>query len=158
MKKTHNYNTNINWIGNTGQGTFNYNSYGRCFEINTENKPTLLGSSDPTFLGDSSKHNPEELLLAAISSCHMLWYLHLCANEKIVVTNYSDNASATMDENENGSGKFTSAVLNPIVTITDASKEELAKSLHIKANAMCFIANSLNFKVQHLPIIKIENR
>jgi organic hydroperoxide reductase OsmC/OhrA len=100
-----------------------------------------------------TKHNPEEMLLASISSCHMLWYLHLCSSENISVTSYIDNANGVMLEYKNGSGKFTEVILNPIVTISDIAKKEIAETLHAKANEMCFIANSLNFIVKHNPII-----
>lgn len=156
--KQHNYNTTIEWTGNTGNGTENYKSYQRSYTIAIENKAIINGSSDPAFLGDKTKHNPEEFLLASISSCHMLWYLHLCAYEKIIVTSYIDSATAIMQEYENGSGKFTEVMLNPAVTITEQSKVELAKRLHQKANSMCFIANSLNFKINHNPTILIQNK
>lgn len=154
MNKQHHYILQLNWTGHNKVGTTNYTSYQRDFEINIENKPILFGSSDPAFRGDKSKHNPEELLLASISSCHMLWYLHLCADAEITVVNYEDNPMGIMIESENGSGKFTEVTLNPVVTIYDISKIELAKILHQKANEMCFIANSLNFKIKHFSIIK----
>ena len=156
MNKQHTYNTSIQWTGNTSEGTVNYKSYQRSYTITIDGKTTIEGSSDPAFLGDKTKHNPEDLLLASISSCHMLWYLHLCANEKIIVTGYTDNATAIMQEFENGSGKFIEVILNPVVTITDASKTELARTIHSNANAMCFIANSLNFKVTHNPTFVIK--
>lgn len=90
--KQHNYSLTINWKGNNGKGTKDYKSYERSFEVSTEGKEIIKGSSDPSFNGDKTKYNPEELLLASISSCHMLWYLHLCADEGIVVTEYSDIA------------------------------------------------------------------
>lgn len=154
MKKLHQYKANVTWTGNLGYGTETYKSYQRSYNINIDGKNTIEGSSDPAFLGDKSKHNPEELLLTSISSCHMLWYLHLCANEKIIVIEYNDIASATMEEQDNGSGKFIEVVLKPTVIINDISKIELAKTLHSKANAMCFIANSLNFEIKHFPNIK----
>ncbi|WP_405382375.1 OsmC family protein [Maribacter sp. LLG6340-A2] len=155
--KQHNYQTQITWTGNQGKGTLNYKSYSRSHEILVTGKyKTIQGSSDPSFLGDPSKYNPEDLFLSSLSSCHMLWYLHLCTVHNIIVTQYVDNATGTMEESADGSGKFTQVTLYPIVTIADSNMKELAKSLHEKANQMCFIANSCNFKIHHQPSILIE--
>lgn len=145
----HNYSITVNWTGNKGQGTNGYKSYERSHEIVIEGKEIILASSDPSFLGDGRKHNPEELLLASVSSCHMLWYLHLCSDAGIVVTTYTDNAKGIMEENANGGGKFTSITLYPTVGLKNIEEKELADELHVKANDLCFIANSLNFKVGH---------
>tara|TARA_R110002012_G_scaffold157293_3_gene318457 strand:+ start:747 stop:1220 length:474 start_codon:yes stop_codon:yes gene_type:complete len=156
--KTHHYNATINWTGNLGTGTENYKTYKRDYSINIDGKTEgILGSSDPSFLGDATKYNPEELLLASVSSCHMLWYLHLCASNNIVVSSYKDLATGIMEEIENGSGKFTSIELNPKIRISTKADLKLAELLHEKANSMCFIANSLNFKVTHKAIISVEN-
>jgi organic hydroperoxide reductase OsmC/OhrA len=147
--KPHNYSLTVNWTGNTGEGTNGYKSYERSHEIIVEGKKIIKASSDPAFLGDSTKHNPEELLLASISSCHMLWYLHLCSDAGIVVTNYTDKAKAIMEETADGGGKFTSVTLYPTITLKNTQQKDAANALHTKANALCFIANSLNFKVGH---------
>jgi organic hydroperoxide reductase OsmC/OhrA len=147
--KQHNYSLTINWTGNKGEGTSGYKSYERSHEIMIDGKEKIKGSSDPAFLGDKTKHNPEDLLLASISSCHMLWYLHLCSDAGIVVTNYVDNAKGKMEETLDGGGKFTSVTLYPTITLKNISQQENANALHSKANELCFIANSLNFKVQH---------
>lgn len=152
--KTHEYSLNLLWTGNSGLGTSNYRTYERSHTISIPGKPLIEGSSDPAFRGDTSKYNPEELLVASLSSCHMLWYLHLCANSGIVVTSYSDNASGMMTETANGSGKFTEVTLRPKVQITDILRIEEAKNLHKKANELCFIANSVNFPVRHEPEIR----
>src|SRR5690606_27335675 len=125
--------------------------YGRDHKIIVANKPEILASSDSSFRGDKTKHNPEELLLAALSSCHMLWYLDLCADEGIVVVDYIDQASGTMEEKADRSGHFTEVVLHPVVTVAEASMLEKANILHARANELCFIANSVNFPVRHLP-------
>jgi organic hydroperoxide reductase OsmC/OhrA len=151
MNRQHNYSLTVKWTGNTGTGTSNYKEFERDHSIFVENKTEILGSSDPAFRGDKTKHNPEDLLLASISSCHMLWYLHLCAIEGIIVTDYIDNATGIMIETANGGGKFTEATLNPIVTITNILMTEKANELHKKANELCFVANSLNFPVYHKP-------
>jgi organic hydroperoxide reductase OsmC/OhrA len=147
--KQHNYSLTINWTGNKGEGTSGYKSYERSHEIIIEGKEIIKCSSDPAFLGDKTKHNPEELLLASISSCHMLWYLHLCSDAGIVVTNYVDNAKGIMEETVDGGGKFTSVTLYPTITLKDIAQQENANALHSKANELCFIASSLNFKVGH---------
>ncbi len=151
MNGQHNYNLTVKWTGNTGTGTSNYKEFDRSHSIFVVNKIEILGSSDPAFRGDKTKHNPEDLLLASISSCHMLWYLHLCAVEGIIVTDYIDNATGIMVETANGGGRFTEITLNPIVSITDISMSEKANELHKKANQLCFVANSLNFPVFHRP-------
>jgi organic hydroperoxide reductase OsmC/OhrA len=154
--KHHHYKTTIEWTGNKGTGTSNYRDYERSHTISVENKPVIEGSSDPAFLGDKTKYNPEEMLLSSLSSCHMLWYLHFCSEEGIIVTDYIDNAIGTMEETTNGSGHFTEVILNPTVTITDETQIEKAKELHIKANEFCFIANSVNFPVRHSTKILIK--
>ena len=151
MNGQHNYSLTVKWTGNTGTGTSNYSSFERSHSIYVADKTEISGSSDPAFRGDKTKHNPEDLLLASISSCHMLWYLHLCTTVGIIVTDYIDNATGIMIETANGGGKFTEVTLNPIVTITDISLTGKANELHKKANELCFVANSLNFPVYHKP-------
>lgn len=150
--KAHNYEIKVVWTGNEGNGTLNYKSYNRNHEISANGKyDGINGSSDPAFLGDKTKYNPEDLFLSSVSACHMLWYLHLCSVHKIVVTEYTDNATGIMEETENGSGKFTKVTLNPNVKITNADLIDKANELHTEANKMCFIANSCNFKIGHNP-------
>ncbi len=149
--KEHIYKSTLNWTGNTGRGTEGYSSYERSYTIKIKGKAVLDGSSDPAFRGDATKHNPEELFLVSISSCHMLWYLHLCSVNKIVVLEYEDEATGTMEEDNDGSGRFTEVVLHPAVKVSDQSMIEKASSLHKQANEKCFIANSCNFKIKHNP-------
>lgn len=157
MKK-HNYEVNIEWTGNEGNGTQNYTSYNRNHTIIGQGKyDHILASSDPSFSGDPSRYNPEDLFLSSLSACHMLWYLHLCSVHKIIVTEYSDNATGVMEESQNGSGQFTQVTLHPTVKITDALMIPKANQLHEEANKMCFIANSCNFKIGHHPHIIAEN-
>jgi organic hydroperoxide reductase OsmC/OhrA len=155
--KQHNYSLIVKWTGNKGEGTNGYKSYERSHEIVIEGKEIIKSSSDPAFFGDRTQHNPEELLLASISSCHMLWYLHLCSDAGIVVTNYIDNAKGIMTETNDGGGKFTSVTLYPTITLKDITQQEKANALHSKANELCFIANSLNFKVGHEAIFLANN-
>lgn len=156
MEKQHHYNATIVWTGNSGTGTDNYKSYERSHKIIIENKSDILCSSDPAFRGDKTKHNPEELLVSAVSSCHMLWYLHLCSEAGVVVVDYTDSATGIMDEGSNGSGRFTKVTLNPVVTVTENAMVDKANELHKKANELCFIANSVNFPVTHHPTAKTK--
>jgi organic hydroperoxide reductase OsmC/OhrA len=153
MKK-HEYATTLRWTGNRGTGTSGYRAYGRDHEITAPSKAIVLpGSSDPHFRGDPSRYNPEELLLASLSACHLLSYLHLCAVNHIVVTAYEDDASGTMVENSDGSGQFTEVMLRPRVTITPESDAAKAEALHEDAGKLCFIARSVNFPVRHKPAV-----
>jgi len=154
MSHAHHYHIQMKWTGNLGAGTSGYRTYSRNHEIVAEGKAApLLGSSDPAFRGDGSRYNPEELLVATLSSCHMLWMLHLCAESGIVVTSYSDEASGTMTENEDGSGEFVEVTLRPLMEITDASRIADAVALHHKAHELCFIARSVKFPVRHEPVV-----
>ena len=149
MIKEHSYKLTIKWTGNTGKGTLDYRSYERSHSIQADNKNEINASSDPAFRGDKTKYNPEELLVASLSSCHMLWFLHLCADNGIVITDYVDNPIGIMIETENGGGKFKEVILNPIVTIENKDFADNIDNLHKKANELCFIANSVNFTVKH---------
>ncbi|MBX3240002.1 MAG: OsmC family protein [Chitinophagaceae bacterium] len=150
MSKLHSYQTHLTWKGNLGSGTSFYNSYKRDYAINAPGKPPIEGSSDPEFRGDGSRYNPEELLVAALSSCHMLWFLHLCAVSNIIVTAYEDNATGTMNENADGSGSFSEVVLHPVIYISGEINAAQLDSLHKEANQKCFIASSCNFPVRHM--------
>lgn len=151
MTRQHHYKVTIKWTGNKGKGTTDYRSFGREHTISINEKPDILGSSDPAFLGDKTKHNPEDLLVSSLSTCHMLWYLHLCSEAGVVVTEYSDNATGIMVNEYSGSGHFTEVILNPIVVVTEQSMIEKANELHKKVNEFCFVANSVNFPVRHQP-------
>lgn len=149
--KQHTYRATITWTGNQGTGTSGYKAYSRNHVIGAPGKKDIEGSSDPSFQGDASRYSPEDLLLDALSSCHMLWYLHLCAVNGVVVTEYVDHATGTMTEEKNGSGQFTEATLNPRVTVENESMIARANALHHEANKLCFIARSVNFPVYHHP-------
>jgi organic hydroperoxide reductase OsmC/OhrA len=152
--KVHSYKTTLNWTGDRGTGTSAYNAYGRDHEINAPLKAvTIPCSSDPHFRGDGTRYNPEELLVAGLSGCHMLSYLHLCAVNAVVVTAYFDDASGTMVEDGAGSAQFSEVTLRPRVTITPESDRAKALALHEEAGRLCFIARSVNFPVHHEPLI-----
>tara|TARA_R110000868_G_scaffold392816_2_gene663593 strand:- start:580 stop:1077 length:498 start_codon:yes stop_codon:yes gene_type:complete len=148
-KHQHQYKTILEWTGNSGVGTSGYTFYERNYQMAVDGKPIIQGSSDPAFRGDSSKYNPEELFLVSISSCHMLWYLHLCSVNNIVVFDYDDQAEGIMTENKDGSGQFECVTLHPTVVVKDSLMVEQAKALHQQANEKCFIANSCNFEIGH---------
>ncbi|WP_241331109.1 OsmC family protein [Chryseobacterium arthrosphaerae] len=154
--KNHHYKITTQWTGNKGTGTTGYRDYERSHTISAEHKAVIQGSSDPSFRGDRTKHNPEELFLSSLSSCHMLWYLHFCSEAGIIVTEYTDEATGIMEETTNGSGHFTEAVLHPAVTVTEESMIEKAKELHHKANEYCFIAKSVNFPVKHIATVTVK--
>jgi organic hydroperoxide reductase OsmC/OhrA len=155
MPKTHRYQVVVEWTGNTGTGTSSYRSYERRHEISAgSQKPVIPGSSDPAFRGDPARWNPEELLVASLSACHKLWYLHLCAMAGIVVLASVDHAEGELQEAADGSGFFTRAILRPRVTVAAGCDMAKARELHDAAHAMCFIAKSVNFPVLHEPEIE----
>lgn len=156
MPKEHLYQTNLNWTGNTGEGTKSFVGYSRAHEISVNGKPLISGSSDPHFRGDAARYNPEEMLVASLSACHMLWYLHLCAEAGVVVTDYKDQATGRMIETENGGGRFVEVTLQPRVIISIESDITSANALHHKAHDLCFIANSMNFPVRAEAVISAE--
>jgi organic hydroperoxide reductase OsmC/OhrA len=150
--KHHTYNVRVDWTGNDGEGTKTYKGYGRDHTIASEGKPPIQGSSDPAFRGDRARYNPEELLVASLSSCHMLWYLHLCSANGVTVLEYSDAASGDLQEDNDGSGEFVRVLLRPAVKVA-AGDGTKALALHSEAHRLCFIARSVNFPVDVAPEI-----
>ncbi len=157
MPRTHHYETTVTWTGNRGTGTSGYKAYGRDHDVTAACCAPLAGSSDRTFHGDRDRWNPELLLTAALSQCHLLSYLHVCADAGVVVTGYRDEARGTMAETAGGGGHFTEVVLRPRVTVRDASMTEAALRLHAEASARCFIAASVNFPVRHEPEVTVSS-
>lgn len=154
--KEHLYRVAVKWTGNTGTGTSNYRSYERAHEIQVAGKPMILGTSDMVFRGQPGRYNPEELLVASLSACHQLWYLHLCADHGIIVVNYEDSAEGILEESPDGSGQFKEVILYPKVMLAPGSDQEKALSLHDIAHEKCFIARSVNFPVTCKPKVKTE--
>lgn len=144
----HTYRLDVAWQGNRGTGTSGYRDYGRDVVLRAEGKPDLAASADPTFRGDASRWNPEELLVAALSQCHLLSYLHSAVRHGIVVLDYTDAPVGTMDQVGDG-GRFTEVVLRPRVVIGDPASVEDAGAIHAEASANCFIAASVSFPVRH---------
>ncbi|MBV8656036.1 MAG: OsmC family protein [Candidatus Eremiobacteraeota bacterium] len=151
--KTHAYDIVVTWPAHPSEPTANYRSYRRDHTIERDGKPAIPASSDPAFRGDSSRYNPEELLVASLSSCHMLWFLHLCAVNGVTVLGYRDEASGLMEEHPEGGGAFVRVTLHPRVTLAPQSDAEKANALHHEAHRLCFIARSVNFPVEIEPAI-----
>jgi organic hydroperoxide reductase OsmC/OhrA len=155
MAWDHHYRIGLEWLGNRGTGTSGYRDYGREHLVTAEGKHPIEASADRTFHGDAERWNPEELLLAALSQCHLLSYLHVAAGRGVVVTAYTDAAEGTMEQTPDGGGRFTSATLRPTVTVASADMVEAAIDAHHEASSKCFIANSVNFPVGHEPSVVI---
>lgn len=151
MTRNHHYTATVTWTGNSGTGTSGYRDYERAHEVASAGKHPIAGSSDPSFRGDPAAWNPEELLVASVSQCHMLWFLHLCAAEGVVVTHYRDQPLGTMSESTDGGGRFTEIVLRPEVAYATQEQAHLGRELHERAHRFCFIANSVNFPVRCEP-------
>jgi len=155
MNGQHHYRLHATWTGDRGTGTTGYRDYERSVSLAVEGKPVIEASADKPFRGDPAKWNPEELLLAALSECHLLSYLHACVTSGVVVLGYEDDAGGTMQEDGNSGGAFTEVVLRPRVRVADASMVDAALAAHRQAREWCFIANSVNFPVRHEPQIVV---
>jgi organic hydroperoxide reductase OsmC/OhrA len=152
MDRHHQYRIVNRWTGNLGTGTAGYKAYSRAHELSGADKSVAIpGSSDPLYRGDGTRYNPEELLLGALSACHMLWVLHLSADAGITILEYHDEALGEMAEHADGSGEFTRVVLRPRVKIAEAERVQDAMAIHEKAHAVCALARSMNFPVEHEP-------
>lgn len=155
MRLEHHYEVVLVWTGNRGTGTSDYKAYGRDHILSATGKHDIAGSSDRPFRGDIDRWNPEEMLLAALSQCHLLSYLHVAAAAGVVVIDYRDAAVGTMEQTANGGGHFTSATLRPVVTVAVPEMADRALALHRDAAEKCFIASSVNFPVGHEPQIVV---
>lgn len=151
----HHYDVSLTWTGNRGSGTSGYKAYGREHIVSVAGKEPIAGSADRAFFGDVERWNPEDLLVAALSQCHMLSYLAQAALSGLLVTEYQDSASGTMEQTPDGGGHFTRVVLRPRVTVMQESMVELARQLHSVAAQKCFIAASVNFPVEHEPVVTL---
>ncbi|MCX2734354.1 OsmC family protein [Saccharopolyspora sp. NFXS83] len=154
---SHGFAVEVVWTGNTGAGTSSYHSYERTHEVRSEGKNPIEASADPAFLGDSDRYNPEELLIASLSQCHMLWFLHLAADHGVVVIGYHDRAQGVLAENADGSGRFREVVLSPEVTVEDLASVDVAEALHERAHELCYISKSVNFPVRLAPSTRVAN-
>jgi organic hydroperoxide reductase OsmC/OhrA len=154
MEIDHHFAVRVDWQGNLGSGTASYKSYSRDNLVTAEGNPPIEGSSDRAFRGSPERWNPEEFLVAGLSQCHMLSYLHVAATNGIVVESYRDDASGTMRQTANGGGHFTTVTLRPVVEISTGDPD-FARALHREASEKCFIAASVNFPVLHEPTIVV---
>jgi organic hydroperoxide reductase OsmC/OhrA len=156
MPRKHKYETHSIWKGDRGEGTADYRAYDRAYDTTAPGREPIRGSSDPAFRGDAGRWNPELLLVAALSQCHMLSYLHRCAVNGVVVTEYEDTAEGVMVETPDGGGHFEDVVLRPVVTVAARNMAERAEALHEDASAVCFIASSVSFPVRHEPQTRVR--
>ncbi|HEX4044742.1 MAG TPA: OsmC family protein [Gammaproteobacteria bacterium] len=157
MQKSHPYQVVVSWSGARHGTTTSYTAYSREFTISNKGKQDILGSADKMFRGDPNLYNPEDLFISTIASCHLLWYLHLCAEKSIHIMSYIDEASGHLKINADGSGQFNEITLHPQVIIANKQHIELATQLHEQAHKKCFIANSVNFPVACKPHVTAEN-
>ncbi|MDX1784878.1 OsmC family protein [Roseovarius sp. ZX-A-9] len=144
----HDYTARVVWTGNRGDGTSTYGGYDRSWSVETAGKPVIYGSNDPLLGGDPSLHNPEEMLVAALSACHMLWFLHLASDANITVLSYSDDPLAVGETDENGASRFLRATLRPFIVLAEDGDEARADAVHRQIHKVCFIARSVNFPVE----------
>ena len=155
--KQHLYTSKIRWTGNTGEGTAHYRAYTRDWEVAVPGKPVIPCSNDPLLGGNKGLMNPEDLLLSALSGCHMLWYLHLASDAGIVVTAYEDAPEGTGELEPGGAARFVKAVLHPRITVKPGADMARAEAIHHEIHKVCFIARSVNFPVEIEPVFTIES-
>lgn len=153
---THRYEVTLAWTGNLGTGTSSLRAYSRDHDVTASGLEPIAGSADPAFSGDPARWNPEQLYLASIAQCHMLWYLALAAEAGVVVTAYDDHPNGVMIEEPGGAGQFESVTLRPAVTITSTSDPALAAELHNRVGDYCFIARSINTPIRHEVTVRVE--
>ena len=155
--KQYQFQSKIEWTGNTGSGTFDPRSYDRSHTISVPTKKQVIEASSSSFFrGDESKLNPQELFLSSIASCHLMKYLHYCAENGIIVLAYEDHAEATVEENEDGGGKFVSVLLKPKIIVSEQNMVSEAIELHKTIGDKCFVANSCNFPIACEPQVSVE--
>ena len=158
MAKLHNFTSSIIWTGDRGEGTRVYKGYDRTWDIALPGKDIIHCSNDPVLGGDPTKMNPEDLLISALSACHMLWYLHLASNAGIVVTGYRDDPIGQGETLPNGAGRFLAAVLRPKISMQEGADLKFAGELHNQVHDFCFIARSVNFPVSYEPTFTVIAR
>ncbi|MGY6649987.1 OsmC family protein [Wenyingzhuangia sp. IMCC45574] len=155
MKHSYSYQIGLTWLGGINiEKRYRYN---KTYELHFKNKPSITGSADATFHGNAELYNPEEILLAALSSCHMMSFFYLCGKEKISIKSYKDQPTGMLEINPNGSGQFKEVMLQPEIVVNSSEEIKKIQDLFSKANEYCFIARSCNFKIIHQPTIKVAN-
>ena len=147
--KRHTYSIRVDWTGNQGTGTSAYRAYSRAHEISAPGKTAISGSSDPVFRGDAARWNPAELLIAALSTCHQLWYLHLCVDAGIVVVAYSDEASGVEIEPGNSKasrcGRTSSS--RPTLMRTSHAVCTMPPPRNVLSRARCSVEHEPTFEI-----------
>ena len=146
MAQVHHFSAKVTWTGAAKGTTSSYESYSRDHLIEIPGKPPIAGSADTVFRGDASRHNPEDLLVMSLSTCHMLTYLAQAARAGVHVLGYTDEAAGTM-QMKDGKMRFTDVSLHPQVVIAADSDPDTAQQLHHLAHEHCFVASSVNFPV-----------
>lgn len=149
MAQEHDYTARVIWTGNRGEGTAHYKGYDRTWNVETPGKPVIHCSNDPLLGGDPNLHNPEDMLIAALSACHMLWFLHLASDAGIVVHAYQDDPLAVGETDANGASRFLRATLRPSISVPSGTDLKRANALHDEIHKTCFIARSVNFPVTY---------
>lgn len=149
MSSQHEYSSRIEWTGNRGTGTSGYRAYDRTWEVRTPGKPPVACSNDPLLGGDPARHNPEDLLISALSACHMLWYLHLASRAGIVVHAYADDPVGVGEVESSGAARFIRATLRPRIDLDAGSDLSLADAIHHDIHKYCFVARSVSFPVSY---------
>jgi len=156
MAKDHIYPARIAWTGNKGAGNADYHGYSRDWQVETAGKPVIPCSNDPMLGGDAALHNPEDLLISALGSCHMLWFLHLANEAGVVVTAYVDDPVGIGEVSRGGAGRFLRAELRPKITLAAGSDVAAADAVHGRIHEVCFIARSVNFPVTIAATYEVE--
>ncbi|MCF1708925.1 OsmC family protein [Tabrizicola sp. J26] len=151
----HAYISRIVWTGNRGTGTSGYRAYDRTWDIAVPGKAVVPCSNDPLLGGDPGKMNPEDLLLSALSACHMLWYLHYAADARIIVTRYEDKPIGIGEVSAGGAGRFSAATLRPHIALRAGADLQEAEAIHHRIHEVCFIARSVNFPVRYEPTFEV---
>lgn len=148
---SHSYVSRIVWTGNRGTGTSGYRDYDRTWNVAIPGKPVVECSNDPLLGGDPTRMNPEDMLLSALSACHMLWFLHLASDAGIAVIAYEDEPEGVAEIGKGGAGRFLSATLRPVITVIPETDTVRAEALHGRIHDVCFIARSVNFPIHCEP-------
>ncbi len=130
---------------------------GKTHQVFIDDKSPLTVSAAKAFKGDETKYNPEDLLLSALASCHMMSYFYVCAQNGIELIDYKDEAVGVLELKADGSGAFTSVVLNPVVTISKSEMIDKAVSLHKEAHSICFIAHPCNVLISHTVLLQVTS-
>lgn len=156
MAKQHDFPARVVWTGNRGEGNAHYRGYDRTWQVRTDGKPEISCSNDPLLGGDTSLHNPEDLLVASLSACHMLWYLHLAGDAGITVTGYQDDPLGHGESEPGGAGRFVAATLRPTITVAGGTDLKAADAIHHRIREVCFIARSVAFPVSYEATYLVE--